>query len=453
MKKFLVLTAMCGLVLPFKAVKAQTICGNEIVQQQIESDPVAKAAYDKYWANYVKENKEMSRAARKTTYTHANIPVVFHVILNQTQIDDLGGVSGIHERIASQLIVLNEDFNAKNSDINNVPEVFKPVVGNPQMTFAVAKKNPNGQLTYAVNILTKPANFTGYPPHSYDVKRSVMGGADPWDNTKYLNVWVTNITNPGSTGQVLGWGYNPTYAGNTTGDPQLGGVVIHYLTLGKKTQTGQKFYSSNTQKGRTLTHELGHFFDIWHVWGNTPVGSGTCGDDDGIDDTPRQEDATQSCPLPLNKVIPNCTIESHPGGEMYMNFMDYSGDNCTRMFTELQVARMRKTIDPGGSLHGLTTDISLVYWPNDISIVEYNNNVRIAPNPSNGIFTINMVSKNNNLDKITVSNIIGQTVKNIDIKDQNLTEYTIDITGMTKGVYMVQMHFDAGVISRKVVLK
>lgn len=454
MKRLLVLTALCGLALPFTTAKAQsTICGNEVIQQYIDADPVLKAADDIYWINYAKENKQRARAAAKTTYTHANIPIVFHIVLTQAQIDQLGGTAGVYERVATQIEVLNEDFTASNADIANVPGAFTSVIGNAQMNFGVAKKNPSGVSTYGVTFNIKTAGFTGYNPHSASVKRSVSGGSDPWDNSKYINVWVTNISTGGSSGQVLGWGFNKDYAQQNYGDGNLAGVVMHYLTLGRKTSLLQAFYSSNTEKGRTLTHELGHFFNIWHIWGNTPVGNGNCSDDDGIDDTPRQEDANSSCPVPSGTVKPNCTLGSHPGGEMYMNFMDYSGDKCTNMFTAMQVGQMRAQIDPGGPQHELTQHPDLVYWPADVSVVEYNNNVNISPNPSNGQFTIRMATKNNKLDKIVVNNIMGQVVKDITVEDQNINDYNIDLTGMTKGVYMVQMHFDAGVISRKVVIK
>lgn len=431
------------------------MCGNVLIEQEIKKDPVMNAKFEVFWENYVKENKEIAEniknSANKGT-APITVPVVFHIILNNSQISELGGEQAIYERINSQILVLNEDFNAQNSDIAGVPAAFQPVIGNAEIHFEVAKIDINNNAKYGVNFLIKDPSFVGYNAHDHSTKRTVSGGLDPWDNSKYLNVWVTNIVTTsggaGAGGQILGYGYNPELARNL-GDPNLAGVVIHYLTLGRRQSVGQKFYSSSTDRGRTLTHEMGHFFKLFHIWGNSDPNNGDCIDDDGIDDTPRQEEATFNCPIGVQA---NCPNASHPGGKMYMNFMDYSGDRCYKMFTEGQVGRIRNELSPTGDSYGLGLNGWRGYWPTGVTEVQHFNKVVIGPNPTNGVINITFLEKKSDLNSISVYNNMGQIIKTISA-DKQLKNYSIDITNAPTGLYIVHLQFDEGVISEKVVVQ
>lgn len=454
MKKILSILAVGASTLIFSDVQAQRVCGNDLIMQEAQKDPFIKAYFDEYFKQYDAENHDMAEARKrsqsKTTAERYVIPVVFNFVLTQAEIDDLGGTNGIIERVNSQLQVLNEDFSASNDDIGDVPSSFKNDIGNAAIHFELAKINEFGKAQAGLNYKLKPASFTGYSPLDNQMKLP-QGGIAPWDNTKYINVWVTNIQKNQNGGQVLGFAYNRQYAQAQYGNADFAGAVIHYLTLGRKTNPSQKFYSQNTFEGRTLTHELGHFFNIWHIWGkSTPAGSKSCTDDDGIDDTPLQEEANQSCPTGFQ---PNCPQKPNNGGEMYMNYMDYSSDKCTRMFSIGQVDRMRSELAPTGPLHSLTQNQHLAFWPADVSVVEYNNQVDVAPNPSTGFFNINLVEKYNNLERITVMNPVGQSVHMIPVSDQQKTNYKVNMTNFASGVYIIQLHFDEGIISRKVVLQ
>lgn len=436
----------------------QTICGNEILQETINNDPYLKAKQDDYFKNYAEENKQMSRdraaAQAKGTAEHpvVLIPVVFHIVLNPTQLASLGGEAGVIERINSQLATINEDFSATNADLVNVPQPFKPLIGKANISFGLAKRDVNGKAKLGIVYVNKPASFNGYEGQDLSVKRTQMGGSSPWDYTKYLNIWVTNITGASGNGQVLGYGYNANYAQNVVGDPATAGIVLHYLALGRRTGIGQTFYSPQTEKGRTLTHELGHYFNIWHIWGKSaPSTSTSCADDDDIDDTPLQAGANTTCPFPTGVVKPNCSQQPHAGGEMYMNFMDYSSDVCTDMFTIGQVDRMRAEIN--GVLYSITQNPELAFWPADVSAVEYNNRVEVSPNPNNGKFNIHLFEKYDELKSITVVNTMGQLVQTINVTDQQEINYNIDISALPTGIYIAQLHFDQGIISRKIVLQ
>ena len=143
------------------------------------------------------------------------------------------------------------------------------------------------------------------------------GGKAPWDNTKYLNVWIGNLTSIG----LLGFATPPGTAGNDDGT-----VISHdaWGTMGTVV--------SPNHLGRTATHEIGHYLNLEHVWGL----NGGCNDDDMVTDTPNQDTESGGCPtFPL---LDNCTTSGD--GVMFMNYMDYSDDACLVMFTAGQKARM-----------------------------------------------------------------------------------------------------------------
>lgn len=459
MKKiFAIALLAAGIISGATSVQGQDrVCGNELLMQETMNDPASKVKMEAYFEQYDAENKliaeQKTRSASKgtaTEYYKVVIPVVFHIVLTQAQIDQLGGTAGITARINSQLDVINEDFSAKNTDISGVPASFQPLIGKANIEFSLAKRDPQGKAKWGVVYAIQDQSFTGFTAHDHSVKRS--GGSAPWDNTKYLNIWVTLIKAGGSSsGQVLGYAYNNVYAQQQYGDPNLGGVVMHHLTLGRRTSLQQAFYTQNTDKGRTLTHELGHYFNLWHIWGkSTPSGQKSCTDDDGIQDTPEQEESNMNCP---QNPQPNCANAPHPGGEMFMNFMDYSGDECVIMFSQGQVDRMRIETAQGGQVHSLTQNPLLTLWPTDLPAVEYNNKVEIGPNPSSGKFNIYFYDKYDRLDNITVTNYFGQVVKQVQVTDQQQLNYNIDIAGVAAGMYIVQLHFENGTIARKVAIQ
>lgn len=462
MKRYLVLASALCLFLMSNSSQAQETagkCGNEILQTQINNDPALKAKFEQYRSDVENRSKAYSElaTANKGTASTVYIPLVFHIILTQAEIDQLGGTQAIYRRVQSQIKVLNEDYNNGNADLSNVPSAFQSVIGKADMYFGLAHTDPNGNGTIGVEIKVAPDGFTGFGVGDSKAKRSHSGGLDPWDNTKYLNVWVVNLQSPqGQNGTVLGYGYSPAYA-SAVSSRYDAGVVIMYGTLGSRLDGfGWYFYGDqgslskgNVDRGRTLTHELGHYFNLFHTWGNTAVGAGNCNDDDGIGDTPRQEDATFStCP---SGVVPNCTNDPHPGGEMYMNFMDYSGDRCTHMFTIQQVARMRAEVDPGGDSHSLTYSNVMTY-PTSVSNIGGTDQISLVPNPTTGNFNISVLQGSDKLNRINIISATGQVVKQmIPVEQKDI--YNVDLSGMPKGIYMIQLGFDNRTIVRKVVLQ
>ncbi|MGY1617394.1 zinc metalloprotease [Geodermatophilus sp. SYSU D00691] len=240
------------------------------------------------------------------------IPVVVH-ILHASPDDDLSD-----EQVASQIEVLNEDYSATNSDAGNVPASFQDEVGNPGLTFFLAEEDPAGNPT---NGITRRRTSVGAFPIDDSMKADATGGVDPWDTTRYLNIWVCRLSR-----DVLGYAQFPG------GPPDTDGVVVHTPAFGRKGSARPPFHL-----GRTTTHEVGHYLNLSHIWGEARVP--TCTDSDFVDDTPNQWGPNFGKPT-----FPSSSCGNTPS-DMFMNYMDYVDDDTMCMFTEQQVIRMHAALE------------------------------------------------------------------------------------------------------------
>ena len=259
-----------------------------------------------------------SRAARdaggRTLRTGPiTIPVAVHVVFrtDEENISD--------EQIQSQIDVLNQDFTASNADVNMVPDPFKILIGNPELRFELAKEDPSGNST---NGITRTPTDRGFFAPDDTVKSSAAGGSDAWDTKRYLNLWVCTLENP-----LLGYAQFPG------GPPETDGVVILNTAFGTQGTAAVPF-----NKGRTATHEIGHYLNLSHIWGES--GFDNCTDSDFVDDTPNQFGPNLGKP---SFPVRSCSSSLH--GDMFMNYMDYVDDDSMFMFTQGQVVRMRATLD------------------------------------------------------------------------------------------------------------
>ncbi len=264
-------------------------------------------------------NKAANAAAGRTTNTTLTptiIPVVVHVVYaNATQSISLA-------QAISQVQVLNDDFAKLNSDAIKVTQpTFSTVASGANIRFCLAQRDPNGNPTTGVDYkLTTTASFST----NDNVKHASTGGADPWDVTKYVNIWVCNL---GST--LLGYGEFPT-----TSISQTWGLVLHYKYTGSG---GSAIAPYNL--GRTGTHEFGHCFNLLHIWGDDGT---ACTGTDQCSDTPNQAGEHYGC-FTQGSIQTDACSPSSPG-TMWMNYMDYTDDACMYMFTAQQVARMEAVV-------------------------------------------------------------------------------------------------------------
>ena len=226
-----------------------------------------------------------------------NIPVYVHVIYSNSQqnISD--------SQINSQMAVLNDDFRKTNSDANQVPSEFSGRAADSEISFSLAGtfRHSNSTANWGTNDAMKAA----YPPVTPDT---------------HLNIWICNIG-----GGILGYAQFP--GGPSTTD----GVVISPQYFGT-----QGFVSAPFNGGRTATHEVGHYLNLRHIWGD-----GRCNRDDFVSDTPKSDAPNYGCPS-----YPTVNCRSN---DMTMNYMDYTDDACMNMFSTGQKSRMRAIFQAGGS--------------------------------------------------------------------------------------------------------
>lgn len=247
------------------------------------------------------------------------IPVVVHVVYNTTSqnISDA--------QINSQITILNNDFRKLNADASLIPSTFTSVAADCEVNFCLAQRTPTGAAT--TGIVRKSTTVTSFIDDD-KVKYTSQGGDNAWDATKYLNIWVCNL---GSS--LLGYAQFP--GGPTATD----GVVITYTAFGNIGTATSPF-----NKGRTATHEVGHWLNLRHIWGDATCGS------DLVGDTPPHNTANYGCPT-----HPHLSTCSGTPAEMFMNYMDYTDDACMYMFTAGQKSRMQALFASGGSRFSLTT--------------------------------------------------------------------------------------------------
>lgn len=251
------------------------------------------------------------------------IPIVFHII-------HFNGVENIEDsQIHDAVEVLNRDFRALNDDLDDVVNAFEDIVADIEIEFRLARKDPNGVCHSGITRTVSTLTFEG----ENDVKELIS-----WPRNKYLNVWVCEEASGAAgyaylPGSVDGWG-----------DAWLDGIVI------QNSYTGS-IGTSNTFRSRTLTHEVGHWLNLRHLWGgsNTPGEEGNCDLDDNVADTPPTIGWT------------NCNLEGVSCGSLdnVQNFLEYS--YCGRMFTEGQKTRMRTAaLSSTAQRNQLSTDANLI---------------------------------------------------------------------------------------------
>jgi hypothetical protein len=237
------------------------------------------------------------------------IQVVVHVVHN-IQLENI-----TTDQIDSQISALNRDFNAKNPDKSKTPSVWSGLIGNANIKFVLAKKDPEGNPTTGITRTKTTRKSFGT---NDSIKRS-LDGKEPWATDRYLNIWVCNLI-----GGLLGYAQFPG------GPADTDGVVISYRAFGTKGTATPPY-----NLGRTATHEVGHFLNLRHIWGDTEDCSGT----DMVKDTPNAVGPNQGKPI-----FPHLSCINGPHGDMFMNYMDYVDDEAMFMFTIEQVARMHATL-------------------------------------------------------------------------------------------------------------
>ncbi len=349
------------------------------------------------------------------------IPVVVHVLWN----DPIENVSDA--QIQSQIDILNEDFRLLNADSLDPSHPFWIYTVDTEIEFCLASVDPNGNPTDGITrTYTDVVSFAA----NGEEKFTSAGGIDNWDPTQYLNIWVCNLDASGGT---LGYAAFPS---ELSANPELDGVVIRYEAFGAIGTAGTGGFTAN-DLGRTATHEVGHWLNLRHIWGDDQCG------DDFVNDTEIAEGENYNCPSFPHR--PGNLCGSGPDGEMYMNYMDYVDDYCMNMFTYDQALRMYAALNTErvGLLTSAGCDNASI-----LNATMNEGNFEIYPNPSNGVFTIN--SAQNSTITPVVYNLIGAEVKRFN--GINQFPYTIDLSDLPNGIYYVKNNRSGKSTTKKIII-
>ena len=307
MKNKITLALMCLFFIGASFAQQKRTChAMESLESRMATNPVLKQRMSEIETFTQKRVIEMQNQQSKVAGDIITIPVVVHVIYNTTQ----QNISVA--QIQSQIDVLNEDFRRTNSDKTNKWSQ----AADTQIEFKLATIDPNGNVT---NGITRKSSTKTTWGTDDAMKKSSQGGVDPWDTSAYLNMWVCDLGT-----SLLGYAQFPGGAAATDG------VVMAPQYFGSKDKGSGFFLKDKFDKGRTTTHEVGHFLNLRHIWGD-----GDCSADDFVADTPNAAGSNYGCKTGNN----SCGSE-----DMVQNYMDYSDDACMNLFTLGQKNRMRAVL-------------------------------------------------------------------------------------------------------------
>lgn len=311
MVRNLLLLPFLGLLLAASLHAQQRTCAaHDILLQQLKDNPEMQQirdAIEQQTTQFVQSGGAKDRVV-------VTIPVVVHVVWN-TSAENISDA-----RIQSQIDVLNADFRRLNADAGNTPSYFQGVAADCEINFCMAQRDPNGNATNG--IVRRQTTVTSFGTNDY-VKYYNNGGSNAWPRDQYLNLWVCDLS-----GGLLGYAQFPG------GPAATDGVVCDYAYFGT-IGSQQPFHL-----GRTATHEVGHWLNCYHIWGDDGT---SCNGTDQVSDTPNQADENYGCP---SGSVVSCS--NGPNGDMYMNYMDYTDDACMNVFTTGQKNRMQALFNSGG---------------------------------------------------------------------------------------------------------
>jgi hypothetical protein len=277
----------------------------EVLALQLQQDPglaARMAAIERITDDYIKNPQNYFMSGGNVV-----IPVVFNV-LYKTAAENIS-----QAQLQSQIDVLNADFSGANSDYGNTPAYFQSVrPGDLHIRFVLDQ------------VIRKSTNKKSWTTNDA-MKKSNQGGISPTSPASKLNFWVCNLG-----GGILGYAQFP--GGNAATD----GIVCDDNATGKVGTAAAPY-----GLGRTATHEIGHWLNLRHIWGDA-----TCGND-FVSDTPLHQSSNGGCPA-----FPKYGNCSSTIPMMTMNYMDYTYDACMYMFTSGQGSRMNATFLPGGGRNG-----------------------------------------------------------------------------------------------------
>jgi len=398
--------------------------------QELDPNRASSEQFEQWLAPKVAEARQRM-ASGKNVAVVVTIPVVVHVIHNGDAVGFNENISAA--RVQSQITVLNNDFRK----ILGTPGYNTNAVGaDVEIEFCLAQRTPQG-------VATNGINRVNLGMASWSTRSSVQNTLKPqtiWDPTQYLNIWVAQFTDNINLelGGILGYAQFPSASGlpglNLSGGAaNTDGVIIDWRCFGSSDYAAGSYFTTY-DKGRTTTHEVGHFFGLRHIWGD--AGNQTegidCSGDDFCADTPVAGWENYDCLTTYN----SCPA---PGNDMVENYMDYTNDTCMNIFTLDQKARVMAVLQnsPRRSSLGSSVACSALSTPGFDKLQGLN----LYPNPANDF--VNIGNSGDLPESYSVVNALGQLVATKTIASE--ADLTISTSQLVPGVYFVTVKKDTAV--------
>lgn len=320
LRTFLLL-ALLGTSLP---LLAQDRCAYDSYQKiLLQRNPGRSQEKFENWMQGKIRERALAGTQNRTQAGPYQVPVVVHIIHNGEAIGTGTNIS--NAQVLSQLKVLNADYKRLNADASNTPSLFQSVASGIDLEFVLAKQDPDGLPTNGiVRVRGTKSSWTTLQDEF------VYKALSYWPAENYLNIWVLKLADSYIGFAQFPISNLPGMDGQST-DRITDGVVIDYRAFGS-IDDGNFELDAQFNKGRTATHEIGHFFGLLHTFEG-----GCTGPNDYVVDTPPLSEATRNCP-------------SHPasscnGTKMFQNYLDYTDDVCMNLFTSGQVSRMTTVLE------------------------------------------------------------------------------------------------------------
>jgi len=390
---------------------------DHILRKQMENNPQVREkrnqieAFTRKWTEQKKGMPDLRAVV--------TVPVVVHIVWNEEEenISD--------EQILSQIDVLNEDFRKLNDNLNMIPSEFSAIAADVEIEFCLASQDPDGLPTNGITRTETSQRNIGNRESGdgrYRIKHATLGGRNAWDTDSYINIWVGKFSEG-----ILGYACFP---GSCTKEED--GVVVDPFFFGKGGIT-----SEPNHLGRTTTHEIGHYFDLYHLWGRN---SADCSSSDFVDDTPIQFANTRGCPTHPKR---SCS-----SNDMFMNYMDYTDDPCVAMFSEGQKQRM---------LLALTTSRKLLLEsvgcqePVSTKQAQLEGVVNVFPNPAQDQVNLKLEIPGKNEVDIQLFDLLGRSI--YQQKTPAKTIHNIMLTNIPAGVYFLKVEADDAALTQRLIVE
>ena len=409
-----------GIVAQDSGTQGRTCATMTILNEKLKNNPALQKSrqdLEKKIQEYIRRGDHLKSG------TVISIPIVFHIVHNG---DALGSGENIPEAlIMAQLAQLNDDFRRTNSDTTDTPTEFKAIAADTEIEFCLATVDPQGNAT--TGIIRHSLSRASWSENQIDGE---LLPSTIWDRDIYLNFWSVRFSENG----LLGFAQFPGGPANTDG------VVCTYTSLGSVAFPNPD--GGSFAMGRTGTHEVGHWLNLFHIWGD-----GNCSADDLVADTPNQESDSNGCP-------------SHPrsscgSNDMFMNYMDYTDDDCMDAFSLGQKARMMAAISASRSSLLTATGCSAT---DDFELTTLSSSKSICPPADAAVYNLSVAFLGgfNSSVNLTVTGLptgAFALISPSSFSSSGPAVLTITVNGVSDGTYNFKVEGAGGGINHELSLE